>query len=183
MAEPSVQAVSQSQDPAVLNKLTMLMGSNDLDRAEIAFMIATAARAMGMDVHLFFALWGVNLLRRDKHQPGCEPAPGEKKPNIMQKMMRMMMPRGPSRSKLSKMNFAGMGPVMMKSLMKKTGTPNLAELMNMAVEIGVEFSVCSQSMEMMGINRGDIIALPNLQFVGVATFLGKATESRISFFV
>jgi len=185
LTAPSAAGAERSASAAEPSRMSLLMASNDLDRAQVAFMMGTGAKAMGVDVSMFFALWGVNLLRKAKDQPGCEAAPGQQssKPNWMQKMMCMMMPAGPQRSGLSKMNFAGMGPWMMKLLMKKTGTSNLAELMEMSVELDIEFIVCSQSMEIMGITRPDIIALPNLTFAGVATFMERAMESKVCLMV
>jgi peroxiredoxin family protein len=180
--DPSQANVAAGANTAP-SKMSLLMASNDLDRAQIGFMVATGARAMNVDVNIFFALWGVNLLRRDKGQAGFDASSQEDKPGLMQKMMQMMMPRGPQRSGLSKMNFAGMGPVMMKHLMREKGTATLPELMEMSVDLGIEFIVCAQSMEIMGICRSDIVALPNLRFAGIATFIEQSVESKICFMI
>ena len=53
------------QTPA--NKLSMIVFSGDLDKALAAFIIATGAVAMGMEVVMFFTFWGTPILR-DKNK-------------------------------------------------------------------------------------------------------------------
>jgi len=75
-----------------------------------SFVIATGAVAMGMDVVMFFTFSGTSVLR-DKGKKA-----GEK--DLMGKMFGAMLPKGACSVKFSKMNMAGMGTTMMKSLMK-----------------------------------------------------------------
>jgi len=158
--------------------LTILMSSDDMDRAFLVFMLANGARSMGMEVNIFFALWGVNLLRRGPGQPGRGEGPPGKKKGFMEKMMGMMMPRGPKKTGISKMNFGGMGAAMMRSMMKQKGINSLPELMNLSVDLGVRFTVCSMTLEMMGFSDQDLIDLPNLGIGGVTSCLGDALNSR-----
>lgn len=51
------------------NKLSMVVFSGDLDKVLAAFIIATGAVAMGMDVVMFFTFWGTTVLR-DKKKKG-----------------------------------------------------------------------------------------------------------------
>jgi peroxiredoxin family protein len=160
-------------------QLTILMSSDDMDRSLLAFMLANGARSMGLEVNIFFALWGLNLLRRKPGQPGLKPQNPPKRFGMMQKMMGKMMPRGPHTIGLSKMNFGGAGSAMMRSIMKAQGLSSLPELMNMAVELGVHFTVCSMTMDIMGFNEADILELPNLEFAGVTSCLGDAINSKV----
>jgi peroxiredoxin family protein len=165
--------------PRANEQLTILMSSDDMDRAFLVFMLANGARSMGMDVNIFFALWGVNLLRRSPSQPGMVGTGKAAAKGIMEKMMGMMMPRGARKTGISKMNFGGMGAAMMRTIMKKKGINSLTELMNMAVELGVRFTVCTMTLDMMGFSAEDLIALPNLGMGGVTSCLGDALNSRM----
>lgn len=184
-AGPSYEANESQAAPAAETqeeKLTILLASDDLDRAFLAFMIATSSRAMGMEVNIFFALWGLNLLRRQSDQPSMESEETEeekKKKGLMAQMMAMMMPKGPDNARLSKMNFGGMGATMMKSFMKKSGAASLPELMDMAVNSGIEFTVCTMTMDIMGFTSEDLIGLPNLQKGGVTSCVGNAMKSKM----
>lgn len=182
-ANPAQANPAQASPPVETQKdnekLTILLASDDFDRAFLAFMLSMSARSMGMEVNIFFALWGLNLLRRENDQPGMDPDPTGEKKGFMEKMMAMMMPKGPNNVGLSKMNFGGMGAMMMKGFMKKNGIASLAELMDMAVEAEVEFTVCSMTMEIMGIKNEELLSLPNAKFGGVASCMGSALQSKM----
>ena len=92
------------------NKISLIVFSGDLDKALASLIIATGAAAMGMDVVMFFTFWGTSILRDKGKKVGGK--------DFMGKMFGTMLPKGVCEVKLSKMNMAGMGTVMMKSLMK-----------------------------------------------------------------
>ena len=157
------------------NKLAMIVFSGDLDKALASFIIATGARAMGMDVVMFFTFWGTPLLRDKSKSPG--------KKDLMGKMFGAMLPKGVDGLKLSKMNMGGMGTAMMKSLMKKKNVASLEQMINLAGELGVRIFICEMSMDLMGFKREEMIDYPHLDFAGVATFLQEAGTSKVQLFI
>lgn len=157
------------------NKISMIVFSGDLDKALAAFIIATGAVAMGMDVVMFFTFWGTPLMRDPKKK-----ASGK---DFMGKMFGTMLPKGTGGVKLSKMNMGGMGTSMMKSLMKKKNVASLDEMLTLAGELGVRIFVCEMSMDLMGFKREEMIDYPNLSFCGVAKFLEEAKNSRVQLFM
>jgi len=157
------------------NKLSMIVFSGDMDKVLAAFVIATGAVAMGMDVVMFFTFWGTPVLR-DKGKK----ASGK---DMMGKMFGAMLPKGACEVKLSKMNMGGMGTAMMKSLMKKKNVASLDEMLAMAGELGVRIFVCEMSMDLMGFKREEMIDTCELAYCGVATFLEEAINSRIQLFI
>jgi len=46
------------------DRVTIVLLSGDLDKAMAAFIIATGAAAMGMQVTVFFTFWGLNTIRK-----------------------------------------------------------------------------------------------------------------------
>jgi peroxiredoxin family protein len=91
--------------------------------------------------------------------------------NTMQKMMSFMQRPGISHRKLSKMNFLGMGPWMMKKLAKQYKSAEPKELLEIAQAMGVEFMPCQMTMEMFGLKKEDMIdGLGDP--VGAATVIG-----------
>jgi peroxiredoxin family protein len=157
------------------DKLSMIVFSGDLDKALAAFIIATGATAMGMDVVMFFTFWGTPLLRdKTKHVGGKD---------FMGKMFGSMLPTGVGDLKLSKMNMGGMGTAMMKSLMKKKNVASLDDLIELADELGVRIFVCEMSMDLMGFKREEMISYSNMDYCGVAKFLEEASNSRIQLFL
>jgi len=174
IAELSGQAKLLSEGGAQ-DKLSMIVFSGDLDKLLAAFIIGTGAVAMGLDVVMFFTFWATPALRDPDKKPG------EK--DLMGKMFGAMLPKGPEAVKLSKMNMAGMGTAMMKSLMKKKNVASLPELIAMAGELGVKIFVCEMSMDLMGFSRDEMIDYPGLTYCGVAKFLEEAKNSKIQLFL
>lgn len=157
------------------DKLSMIVFSGDLDKALAAFIIATGATAMGMDVVMFFTFWGTPILRDKTKKVGGK--------DFMGKMFGSMLPTGTGDVKLSKMNMGGMGTAMMKSLMKKKNVASLEDLIPLADELGVRIFVCEMSMDLMGFKHEEMIQYSNMAFCGVAKFLEEASNSKVQLFI
>lgn len=152
---------------------TMVVFSNDLDKAIASFIIANGAAAMGRNVTMFFTFWGLNILRKaDKVRV---------KKDIISKMFGMMMPKGSTRLSLSKMNMAGMGAKMIRWMMKKKNVSSLEELIQQAKANGVKLVACNMSMDIMGIKKEELI--DGVEIGGVASFLGAAEEADMTLFI
>ena len=152
---------------------TIVVFSNDFDKAMAAFIIANGAAAMGSKVTLFFTFWGLNLLRKS------EQVPVEK--NLIEKMFGMMMPRGAAKTKLSKMNMMGMGTKMMQGIMKNKNVSSLTDLIDSALANGVNLVACSMSMDLMGIKEAELI--DGVQTGGVAMYLANAETADTNLFI
>ena len=167
-----VEALASDQPE---NKISMIVFSGDLDKALAAFIIGTGAVAMGMEVVMFFTFWGTPLLRDKLKKVGGK--------DMMGSMFGAMLPKGTGEVKLSKMNMAGMGTAMMKSLMKKKNVASLEQMLEMAGELGVKIFVCEMSMDLMGFKREEMISYPDMTYCGVAKFLEEAMHSKVQLFI
>jgi peroxiredoxin family protein len=98
-------------------------------------------------------------------------------------MFGIMLPKGKDKLALSNMNMAGMGPMMIKMLMKKQNVLSLGEMFQQAGELGVEITVCEMSMGLMGFKKEEFIDYPNLRYAGAATFIADAGESAMQLFI
>ncbi|RKD75289.1 peroxiredoxin family protein [Sinobaca qinghaiensis] len=156
------------------NGTTMVVFDGDLDKAIASFIIATGAAAMGKNVTMFFTFWGLNVLRKDNVISGSDKT-------MMEKMFGKMMPRGPEKLALSKMNFGGMGPKMMKKMMKNHNVSSLKEMIEMAQDLDVKMVACTMSMDVMGLKEEELI--DGLDYAGVASYLAEAEESNINLFI
>lgn len=152
---------------------TMVIFSNDLDRMMAAFIIANGAASMGSEVTLFFTFWGLNLLRKNTKVRVPK--------NMVESMFGMMMPRGPSRTTLSKMHMGGMGTVMMRWVMKQKKVYSLSELMEQAKANGIRFVACAMSMDIMGIKKDELIE--GIEYGGVAYYLNEADRAGYNLFI
>ena len=136
-------------------KLVIFAWSGDLDKVWPQLILATTGAAMGMQTTVFFTFWGLfPLLKNDKAHGRARRLTGE---NWMQKMLSSMNHGGTDHLKLSKMNFAGMGPRMMGKLAEDHKVASPTALMEMAREMGVHLVPCQMTMDLMGLAREDLI--------------------------
>jgi len=152
---------------------TIVVFSQDLDKAIAAFIIATGAVSMGKKVTLFFTFWGLNILRKPKRT--------RVKKSLIEKMFGFMMPRGVNKLPISNMNMMGLGSSMIKYIMKKKNVETLQNLMSNAASMGINIIACAMSMDIMGIKREELI--DNLEIAGVGTYLGETTEANLNLFI
>lgn len=154
-------------------KATLLVFSGEMDKAMAAFIIATGAASMGMEVTMFFTFWGMNCLRTGKGAAGKSP---------LGRMLQVMNPGSVDKMALTHLDMAGVGRTLMKDVMKKKGIASLPELMAMAREMEVRMVVCQMSMEALEISRDELI-YPDIEVGGVAVFLAEASEAKFSLFI
>jgi NADPH-dependent 2,4-dienoyl-CoA reductase/sulfur reductase-like enzyme/peroxiredoxin family protein/rhodanese-related sulfurtransferase/TusA-related sulfurtransferase len=152
---------------------TIVVFSNDLDRAIASFIIANGALSMGRKVTMFFTFWGLNILRKNSRV--------KVKKTILEKIFSGMMPRGTKKLSLSKMNMMGMGAAMIKHVMKINNVDSVEKLIDHAIRSGVKIIACQMSMELMGIKKEELIN--GVDIGGVATYLGAAEFSDTNLFI
>lgn len=157
----------------VKDNKTIVVFSGDLDKAIASFIIANGAASMGKKVTMFFTFWGLNILR--KHDKVSV------QKGFMDNMFGMMMPRGSKRLGLSKMNMLGMGPKMIRSVMKSKNVTSLEDLIKAAMESGIEIVACQMSMDVMGLKQEELI--DGVKIGGVGYYLGEAEDSNVNLFI
>ena len=155
-------------------KKTIILFSGDLDKAMAALIIANGAAAMGDDVTIFCTMWGLNLLRKDEKVKTSGKS-------LLQKMFAMMMPRGAAKFGLSKMNFAGMGPILMGKVMKQEGAMSVPDLLAAAREQGIKLVACAMTMDILGLKKEELF--DDIEYAGVASYLAEADEANVNLFI
>ena len=169
----SVPATLRDGGAQKSNYATLVVFSDDFDKAMAAAIIANGALSMGKKVSLFFTFWGLNILRKNKNVPV--------KKNFIEKMFGMMMPRGTSQLGLSKMNMMGMGTKMIKGIMKQHNVEPLEKLLQSVKDNGGKLVACRMSMELMGIKKEEMI--DGVEDGGVAAYLADAEKGNINLFI
>ena len=154
-------------------KTTIILFSGDYDKAMAAYIIANGAAAYDHEVTIFHTFWGLNALRKDE--------PLTLKKGFLEKMFGKLMPRGADKMGLSNMNFAGMGPKMIKHVMKKHNAMTLPSLIEMAQEQDVKLIACTMTMDLLGLQEQEL--LEGIEYAGVAAYLADAEDGNVNLFI
>ena len=152
---------------------TLIIFSDDLDKALASFVIANGAASTGKKVTMFFTFWGLNVIKK-QHKPTVTK-------DIFGKMFGWMLPTHSGKLKLSKMNMGGAGSWMMRLIMKRKRIDSLESLIQQAIDNGVEMIACTMSMDVMGVQKEEL--MDNVTLGGVASYLERAEEANVNLFI
>jgi peroxiredoxin family protein len=167
--EALTQRVDALEKSAGNDRLSIGVMSGNLDNTMAAFIIALGAVAYDIQVDMFFTFWATAALRDPRRSPAK---------NLLDKMFGWMLPSSSKKLPLSKMQMCGIGPKMIRSVMKARGVKSLEQLMKEAGEFGVRIHVCEMSMGVMGLKEEEMIDYPNIDYVGVGSFIQMISESK-----
>jgi peroxiredoxin family protein len=134
-------------------KLAIIVQGGTLDKLYCAFILASTAAAMDMELHLYFTFWGLNMLVKGAMEKAGLPA-------TYQHLEEQM------KSNLTRMKYPT--PHEMLTRLKQSGL--------------LKIYACSPSMEIFGIKREDLIPEVD-EIAGAATFLDVAAQADITLFI
>ncbi len=151
------------------NKLMIVVSKGTLDMAYPPLILGQIAASLGMEVGLFFTFWGLDVIRKDKVDklkvsPVGNPSMGM--PNILG-----IIP-----------GMTDLATWMMKKKAAQIGMKPIREMIKECKELGVKFYACSNTMEMMGLKREDLLDEVD-DVVGATAFLNMASEDSIVMFI
>jgi NADPH-dependent 2,4-dienoyl-CoA reductase/sulfur reductase-like enzyme/peroxiredoxin family protein/rhodanese-related sulfurtransferase/TusA-related sulfurtransferase len=155
------------------NDTTLIVFSDDMDKALASLVIANGAASAGKKVTIFFTFWGLNVLKKVKK-------PAVKK-DLLGRMFGMMLAPSLHGLKLSKLHMAGMGTWMMKGRMKSLRIDSLQQMLDSAIASGVRLVACNMSMDVMGVKMEELV--DGVESGGVATMLEATDSSRATLFI
>jgi peroxiredoxin family protein len=135
-------------------RMSIIVFSGTVDKLMAASILATGAAAMDMEVELFLTTWGIEAFRKGAYQ---------------------------TNRRVSK-DFEDFGPVMMEAMQAKKA-PSWMDNLKSAKEIGnVHVYACSMTMELFNLKLDDLEPIVD-EVTGVATFVERAKEGKITLFI
>lgn len=155
------------------NSATLIVFSDDLDKALASFVLANGAVSAGKKTTMFFTFWGLSVIKKRKK-------PHVKK-DFMGRMFSWMLPAYVNELGLSKMNMGGLGSWMMQKRMLAKKVDSLEQMIQQALQNGVRMVACQMSMDVMGVSKEEL--LDGIEIGGVATYMEAASTSNINLFV
>jgi peroxiredoxin family protein len=145
-------------------KGTILLVSGEFDKAILAFEIAAGFQAMGMEMSMWFVLYGANCLLKPRSLfssakwfgklrggPGRTPETDV----ALQRVVRGLNHDGARNLPLSQLNFWGIGPMLFRHIMRRKGMAQLDELILNARDLGVRFTICQICVDAMAFSVPD----------------------------
>ena len=172
LSESTNKRITQCEEDMPGNNATIVVFSGDFDKLMGAFIIATGAASMGLEVTMFFTFWGLTAIKKKTEFKG--------KP-VVEKMMSMMMPGGWDDASTSNMNMLGMGPAFFKTVMDSKGVESLPNLIKTAQELEVKLVACEMSMNVMGYRHSEFI--DGVELAGVMQYIAVSKDSRMTLFI
>lgn len=155
-------------------KVSVVLFSNELDKACAAFTIANAAAASGMEVTMFFSCWGVNVVRKKGARlSGDDP---------LSRLLNFFTRGGAGKLPLSKFHFFGLGSWLMRRRMKAKNIQSIPEMIADAKELGVKLLVCDNPMAIMGLKREELIDEVD-DIVGAASYINESSGAGLTLFI
>jgi peroxiredoxin family protein len=186
-----MSAAKRVPKPVERKKVTIMLESGELDKALSAFVIANGYASLGMEVTMWFMMWGHNCLRKrrslfaprrrlDADKEGAYRT--LETDTLLQPLVGLLNRGGAGHLPLSMLNLLGIGPALLKRLFTKKGVMSLEELIQSAHELGVEFKACQICFDALGHSVEDLI-VPGVKVSGVAEYARDSMESRVNLFI
>ena len=162
---------AQKRDPAS-KKAAIIASKGTLDWAYPALQIGATAASSGMDVSIFFFMYGLNIIHKDferklKVSPVANPA------------MPMPVPMPDLLTALPGM--VPMATRMMRSRFKHQGLQPIGKLLELNREAGVRFVACEMTLKVFGYGKEDFIE--GVEFGTAAQYLTQARHAHLTLFV
>jgi peroxiredoxin family protein len=166
--------LKQERNFPMEQKLNVLMFSGDYDKAMAGLILANSAREIDVEVTMFFTFWGL-LLLRDPEKIDLE---GK---SFYEKMFTTFQPKDVEQLPLSKMNYAGLGKIMMKEMLEDEEAPPLIAFLKGARKKHVKFLACKLSVDILGFKQEEFY--PEVEIVDAKVYLKDALKSDIQLFI
>jgi peroxiredoxin family protein len=187
----STSPAQAGASPRAKKNGTILLVSGELDKAILAFEIAAGFQAMGMQISMWFVLYGANCLRKPrsifspakwfgKLRGGQGRTP--ETDVALQHLVRGLNHDGACHLPLSQLNYGGIGPMVMRHIMRRKGMAQLDELIRGAADLGVRFSICQVCVDAMAFSvPDDLIVAADVKGVSAYYLEVAAADYNVTF--
>lgn len=167
-------------------KATIMLFSTDMDKVLTAFVIATGFAAMGVEVKLWFTIWGANCLKKrrgllhswlkPRRSQGGQEYRRVESDTILQNMVEMLNRGGPGHLPLSRLNLFGLGPIIFNYILKIKKVPTVEEFIFTARDMGVQFTICQMCVDALALDTDDLI-IDNAEVKGVSQYMTDTSDA------
>lgn len=166
---------------------TIMVISADMDKVIVAFLIATGYAAMGIKTKMWFTILGANCLKRRRsifHTLFGRGKQAESQyrrketDSVVQTMVEAINRGGANHLPLSQINLFGVGPKIFNFLLRRKSIPTLEDLIYLAEELDISFTICQICVDALGLDTTDLIVSKNVEVKGVSQYVKDSMASQ-----
>jgi len=154
------------------NHIILIICTQDLDQVLPALVIATNAATLGIKVTIFFTIWGINVIKKKRILA---------KKSFTEKLLSILTPRSNKHLPMSNLNLFGIGPMLLKHMLKEHKIPSLDELLELCRELDIRFTACELTMNLFGITEKEL--LEHAKCTGVTSIISEAATANCTLFI
>ncbi len=154
-------------EPKTIEKVSIVVSKGSLEGIYPALIMANGARMEGIDADLFFTFFGMDVIRRDRHEKikvATVGNPGMHMPTLLGALP----------------GFSALATRMMLRQMEKIDIPPIPEFIELIADSGAGLYACRASVEMFGLSMDDFV--PQVKdIISVGEFFNLAAGGQIIF--
>ena len=156
-------------------KICFICSKGNLDMAYPALIMANGAVGEGIETHIFFTFWGMDMINKKTMH------------DLKFTLLGNTAMHPPGRFGISMAQGLGglpgmtkMATWMLKKQIAAQGVPEVPEVLDLLVESGAKLWACKMSVDMMGLTKEDMHDGVE-DIINVASFLELAADAQVIF--
>jgi peroxiredoxin family protein len=154
-------------EPATIEKVSIVVSRGSLEGIYPGLIMANGARMEGIEADLFFTFFGLDAIRKDRHERikvATVGNPGMHLPTLVGALP----------------GFSALATRMMQRQMEKLDIPPIPEFVELIADSGAGLYACRASVDMFGLTMDDFI--PQVRdIISVGEFYGLAAGGQVIF--
>lgn len=155
-------------------KICFICSKGNLDMAYPALIMANGALGEGVETHLFFTFWGMDMIRKATQADLKFTFLGNTAMHPGKGGMSMPQLLG------GIPGMTGMATKMLKDKIAALDVPEVPEFMAMLHDMGAKFWACKMSVDMLGLDREDLIDEVE-DIINVSEFIELSESAQVVF--
>jgi peroxiredoxin family protein len=154
-------------EPKTIEKVAIVISKGSLEGIYPGLIMANGARMEGIEAHLFFTFFGLDAIRKDRHEKIKVATVGN--PGMHLPTWIGALP-----------GFAALATRMMKRQMETIDIPPIPEFIELVADSGAQLYACKATVDMFGLTMDDFVPQVD-EIISVGEFYEQAAGGQIIF--
>ena len=154
-------------EPKTIEKVAIVISKGSLEGIYPGLIMANGARMEGIEADLFFTFFGLDAIRKDRHQKIKVATVGN--PGLHLPTLLGALP-----------GISALATRMMERQMEKIDIPPIPEFVELVADSGAHLYACKATVDMFGLTMDDFVPQVD-DIISVGEFYEKAAGGQIIF--